>query len=83
MVQVLIVILGFGCLYCMYEYVNQQEHYENKLRVVRRQTYKEGFLSGLESQLIEFGSQEFNMSEEPDILDSIDFSMINRLNRKD
>lgn len=77
------IIFGFGCLYCMYEYVNQQEVHEEELAMVRRQAYKEGFLSGLESQLVECGSQEFDMSEEQDMVDGIDFTMTNKINRKD
>lgn len=77
------IVFGLGCLYCMYEYVNQQEVHETELAMVRRQTYKEGYVDGLSENLIESSSQEFDIDNmKPDIVDGIDYSLVNRIFRK-
>ena len=67
----------------MYEYLNLEEHSEVQLEMVRRQTYKEGYIDGLSENLIESGSKEFDIDGlEPDIMDGVDYSFVNRIFRK-
>ena len=77
------ITFGLGCIYCMYEYLNLEEHSEVQLEMVRRQTYKEGYIDGLSENLIESGSKEFDIDGlEPDIMDGVDYSFVNRIFRK-
>lgn len=78
-----LMISNFATLYLLNDRDSQVETSERLKTSIARQSYREGFLSGVQQQIIEYGSQEFDLSaEEPDILDGIDFSLINKLNKE-
>lgn len=77
-----LMISNFATLYLLNDRDSQVETSERLKTSIARQSYREGWLSGVQQQIIEYGSQEFDLSEEPDILDGIDFSLINKLNKE-